>query len=219
MLGYVCRTSIIRSKNIIWQSELNTCNLKVIVKLNLILQKTKHDKDDPARTQCERLVAGCSFKQGKEKNCGKKVPNERGKKGKVLSQKCQWAGGMSIRTGDWRRKKTKHTGCICINKPDHQFTLEREQKGQEALQAKAPILVTAGNSLGMHTGLLDCGHRPNHWSHPQTALQSLGGTARERLPTPQPSFFPYMLHKHGENNHDPASCTKTLHRRPVALGC
>lgn len=38
------------------------------------------------------------------------------KKGKVLSQKCQRAGGMSIPTGDWRRKKARDTGRICINK-------------------------------------------------------------------------------------------------------
>lgn len=29
--------------------------------------------------------------------------------------------------------------------------------------------------------------------HPSTALQPLGGTARERLPTSHPSFFPFHV--------------------------
>lgn len=184
------------------------------MKLNVILQRLKAIQQ---WVSVRGWLLDVPLSRGKKKMCEKGAEGKE-KKGKVLGQKCWWAGGMSIPTGDWRRRKPRDTGCICINKHDHQFTLEREQKGQKKLYKHWQKPPLAGNSLGMHTGLLDCGYWPNHWSHHQTALQFLGGTARERLPTSQPSFFPYMLHKCGENNRDPAPCTKTLHRRPVTLG-
>lgn len=70
----------------------------------MILQKKMIQQGDS-----ERLIAGCSFKQGKEKNCGKKVPKERKKREKSWARSAgeleEWAYEQV--TGEERRLETQ----------------------------------------------------------------------------------------------------------------